>query len=400
MSASGKSSNSWQFRYEFFLSQFQKKFDPSVNPNSFASTLPTRNITLDNRVEAKWTIKDAKIIIRPEWTVVKNDFENQNSNTMGKLDLTNLFWEQKWNRNLTSTFGLDVYQWGPGELFNPSNCFFRFNPQQQSYTYVEKGQALIRFNRSFSKDLNLIVMVQPISNHEEFWLNDYAFKPQGMLNLEFKKRGTRNSLGFLTGIEGQGNSFIGEYGGYGFSNGISVYFDSKSSLGLKYYKPELAGTSYDMTITDTEPKIWTHLSLAGFRYEGDIDFRIEYVNNSAGLDTANYKNAISSISFLTSPNFISNTQKFFHSGLNFISKNYFYASLRYPDPFGIKNFNVYMRRFMSQFDQSAMSQFELDKSVSDRATAFFSYANFTGPDGSELRLFDQWRILGGFKMTF
>ena len=400
LGASGKSPSSWQFRYEILLSQFQKKFDPTVNPNSFAFFLPTRNVTLDNRFEAKWIVNNAKIIVRPEWTIVRNDYENQNSNTYGKLDLTNLFWEQKWNRNLFSTFGLDVYQWGPGELFNPSNCFFRFNSQQQSYTYVEKGQALLRFNRTFSKQLNLIVIVQPISNHEEYWLYDYAFKPQATVKIEFKKRGTRNSLGFLTGVEGQGSPFIGEYGGYGFNGGVSIYFDSKSSLGLKYYKPELVGTTYDMTISESEPKAWTHLSLVGIRYEGDLDLRFEYINNSAGLDTSHYNNALASISYSLSPNFVSNTQKFFHSGLNFLSKNYFYVSLRYPEPFSIKNFNAYLRRFTSQLDQSAMSQFEFDKSISDRATAFFSYSNFTGPDNSELRLFDQWRVLGGFKVTF
>jgi hypothetical protein len=393
---------SWAFESYFFGEQVDLA-ESTPNPGNAVFGSAQTVLTLDNRLNLKWLINDAKIILRPRWTIAQTRAKNETTQetktrTQGELDLTDAFYEQTWNRRFSSTVGLQVYQWGPGEIFNPSNPFFRFNNQQTAFAFKEKGKVLARFNYSIGMEHSLVLIGEPVSNNEPHWMSERKFKPQAALKFERNWKNTRNYYGLVGGMEGEQNPFAGEYAHYEFTEGLSAYFDAKHSHQLLYYGPALnALGSYDMVLRGEEAKVWSHLALVGFRYEGNVDFRIEYLHNSLGYKKEDFDNAILSASTFFNPNYVQNINRFALSGLNLLSQNYLYASLRIMDPWKWRDFNFYLRTLNSMLDKSGLVQTEFDKSVGDSFTAFGNYTVFSGAKNTEFRLFNDWRILLGIK---
>jgi len=398
--------NELQWTFESFLfGEQQKTSDSQLNPGNAVFQQPHMTHTLDNRLEIKWLINDAKVIARPRWILTQNRIKNEltemeKTTEQGRLDLSDAFVEQVLNRKLSVTGGLQVYQWGPGELFNPSNPFFRFNNRQQTFTFKEKGKVLARLNYSFDMERSLILITEPISNRETFWIEGYEFKSQAALKFERNWQNTRNYYGLLGGIEAQQNPFVGEYVHYEMKPGFSVYLDAKHGYELPYYGPTPnAFGSFDMELRGEKNREWSHLALLGFRYEGNVDFRLEYLHNSAGYNQADYNAAIESASNFFTVKYGQNAARFALSGLNLMTQNYLYLSLRVMEPGKLRDFNFYLRTLNSVLDQSGLVQAEFDKGIGDSFIGFGSYTLFSGKKNSEFRLLDDWKAQIGLKYT-
>lgn len=175
--AMAKRPDEWSFAFESFLYGEQDDLAESTpNPGNAIFQQPQTLLTLDNRLNIKWLKNDGKLIARPRWTLYQHRTKNETTQetktkSQGKLDLTDAFWEQSWNPRFSTTAGLQVYQWGPGELFNPSNPFFRFNNQQTAYAFKEKGKSLLRFNYSIGMERSILFIVEPVSNNEPHWID-------------------------------------------------------------------------------------------------------------------------------------------------------------------------------------------------------------------------------------
>jgi hypothetical protein len=399
--------NEWDFNFESYLYGEQRELsNSSINPKNAVLQLPESSATWDNRLQARWLINDGKVILRPRWIgtsdKVHNDLEKKDQNSArGKWDLTDAFWEQSWNHSNSSTIGLQVYQWGPGELFNTSNPFFRFNIQQQTYTYKEKGQVLLRWNYSFSQETSLVLIAEPVSNNEPFYMMEKEFEPQAAIKLEKNWKGTRNYIGGVAGMEAQQNPFFGEYAHYEWLPGYSIYVDAKHSYELAYYGPTKlpTPTGYDMQLYGEDSGDWSHLALAGLRYEGDFDLRFEYLYNSLGYTEEEFKAAVQSASNIFSPNYAQNISRFLFSGLNLRTQHYAYFSLRVTEPFQMKDWTFSLRNLNSLTDQSGLVQGEFDTSIGGSLTIFGSYTYFFGDMNSEFCLLNDWATQLGLKYS-
>jgi hypothetical protein len=282
-------------------------------------------------------------------------------------------------------------------VFNASNPFFRFQKDQQTFAFKEKGKVLARSNYTISPTQNLVIITEPISNNEPYWMTERNFKPQAALKYEYNPRNTRNYIGLVGGTEHQGNPFIGDYAQYEFSQGWSLFLDAKHSFGYEYFYPKRNGSgNYDFVSTADEDKQWSHIVVGGFRYEGNFDLRIEAIHNSAGYDRDNWEAAMSSISNFMTTNYTQNIHRFSNAGLNLFTQNYLYASLRVADPFSTSDMNLFLRTFNALTDNSGLVQFEFDFSSGDYMTWFGSYTTFHGKENSEFTLTDKWRAqIGG-----
>ncbi len=405
-SALAAKTNEVRWTYEsYFFGEQQKIADSIVNPGNAVFAQPQQMLTLDNRVEMKWLINDAKVIARPRWIFtqdqVKNEFSGEEkSSTQGRLDMMDAFVEQTMSRKLSATVGLQVYQWGPGELFNVSNPFFRFNNRQQTFTYKEKGHALVRFNYSFNIEKSLVLIAEPVSNREAFWMSEKEFKPQAAIKYERTWKNTRNYYGLLLGSEAQENTFVGEYAQYEFKPGFTVYVDAKHTYDLAHYGPKDNGFgAYDMELVGENEKLWSHMALAGFRYEGDVDFRIEVLHNSAGYTKSEFDNATLSAANYLNPKYAQNVTRYVYSGLNFPTQNYLYLSLRVMEPGSWRDFNFYLRTLNSVTDESGLVQTEFDKGLGNSFVVYASYTFFMGRENTEFRLLDNWKALAGLKFS-
>ncbi|AZZ35913.1 hypothetical protein CIK05_03595 [Bdellovibrio sp. qaytius] len=386
--------NEFSFSYEAYLFGEQRGFADSVlNPGNAIFKVPDTTGVLDQRAELKWAINDAKIIFRPRIVSYKNDEKSDTD-----VNLTDAFYEQYITDRIFSTVGLQVYQWGPAEIMNPSNPFFHFNTNQRSLVYKEKGKALLRLNWNAKSDDSFVFIVEPVSNNETHWIAEEKFKPQFAAKFDTSWSGTRNFLGLAMGIPDNADFFIGEYFQYEFTEGFSIYADAKHSVNAFFYAPETQAGFLRMLPSPQDGVVST-LAVGGLRYEDTFDARLEYVYNSAGYDQKTFDNALIASSKLT-PFLVENLTRFQLSGLELISQNYIYFSIRKTDPFDIKDLSLFFRSLTSLMDNSGVEQFEFDKSVLDWMNVFGQYSAYRGEQDSEFKLIDDWKASFGIKAIY
>lgn len=376
----------FSFRYEGYL--FVDKY------KSMSNDLQT--ITFDQRAELKWLISDAKIILRPR-LVAYAEVDGASSDSDADFNLTDAFYEQQVTEQTFTTVGLQVYQWGPAELINPSNPFFHFNNNQRSLVYKEKGKVLLRLNWNISEN-NLVFIVEPVSNNEQHWIVDEKFKPQVAAKFEKSWMSTRNFLGVVIGIPDNADFFIGEYFQYEVFDGLTFYVDSKHTMNTFVYTPQ-----EDMTFLRMLPhqnsKEFSTLAVTGARYEDEFDVRLEYIYNSLGYDQDTFDDVLIATSTL-SPYLAENIARFQQTGLELLTQNYLYFSLRKTEPFAIKDLSLYFRSLTSLMDNSGVEQFEFDKSVLDWANVFGQYSVYRGDQNSEFKLLGDWKASLGVKAIY
>lgn len=392
------------FSYEAYLFGEQRDYaDSIINLGNEVLNIPEMGVFLDQRAEFKWLINDAKIIFRPRLVSYQQNYKTETtlkneSKSDTDANLTDAFYEQYITDRIFTTVGLQVYQWGPAEILNPSNPFFHFNTDQRSLVYKEKGKALLRLNWNAKSDYNFVFMVEPVSNNEAHWIAEEKFKPQFAGKFETAWTGTRNFLGMAFGIPDNANFFVGEYFQYEFTEGISIYADAKHSVNNLFYEPQAEGAFQRMLPSDRDGEMST-LAVAGFRYEDNFDARLEYIYNSAGYDQKKFDLALIASSQL-SPYLVDNIKRFQKSGLELLSQNYLYFSLRKTDPFEIKDLSLFFRSLTSLMDRSGVEQFEFDKSVLDWMNIFGQYSAFRGEQDSEFKLLDDWKASIGLKAIY
>lgn len=396
--------NEFNFSYEAYLFAEQRAYADSVlNPGNEIFLTPETSALLDQRAELKWTINDAKIIFRPRILSYQQNYKTEltlknASQEDTDLNLTDAFYEQYITGRIFTTIGLQVYQWGPAEILNPSNPFFHFNSNQRSLVYKEKGKALLRLNWNTKSDNSFVFIVEPVSNNETYWIADQKFKPQFAAKFDTAWTGTRNFLGLVMGIPDNADFFIGEYFQYELSEGFSVYADAKHSLNNFFYSPKTEGAFIRMVENPDDGQIST-LLVTGLRYEDYFDARFEYIHNTLGYDQETFDQGLIGGS-QASPYVLENLKHFQASGLDLLTKNYIYFSLRKADPFEIKDLSLFFRSFTSMMDSSGVEQFEFDKAVLDWANIFGQYSAFRGDQDTEFKLLDEWKASLGVKVIY
>lgn len=377
------------YNYEgYAFAESQRGYNNSI---SYEATL-----NLDQRAELKWVYSDAKFIFRPRLIAYADN--KQSSTYEVNFNITDAFYEKYISDHVFTTVGLQVYQWGPAESINPSNPFFHFNSNQRSLIYKEKGKVLLRLNLNLESQDNFVLIVEPISNNETYWIAEKKFKPQIAGKFDISWPGTRNFLGIVLGIPDNADFFIAEYFQYEFKEGLSVYADAKHSVNTFSYQPKSEGIFFQMQPMNQTDYMST-LSVVGLRYEDEFDARLEYVYNSAGYEKKKFKNALVAISQV-SPYLVENLARFQASGLELLGQNYLYFSIRKTDPFKIKDFSIYFRSMTSLMDHSGVEQFEFDKSVLDWMNVFGQYSAFRGSKDTEFKLSDNWKASLGVKAIY
>lgn len=392
------------FSYEGYLFGEQRDYADSVlNLGNEILHIPETSVFLDQRAEFKWTINDAKIILRPRMVSYQQNYKTETtlkneSQSDSDFNLTDAFYEQYITERVFTTVGLQVYQWGPAEVLNPSNPFFHFNTNQKSLIYKEKGKALLRLNWNSNAGDSFVFMVEPVSNNETHWIAEEKFKPQFAGKFDISWTGTRNFLGIALGIPDNADFFIGEYFQYEFTEGFSIYADAKHSVNTFFYAPETDGVFQRMLPSPQDGEVST-LSVAGLRYEDIFDARLEYIYNSVGYDQKTFDKALIASSQL-SPYLVQNLMRFQLSGLELLTQNYIYFSLRKTDPFEIRDLSLYFRSLTSLMDNSGVEQFEFEKSVLDWMNVFGQYSAYRGEQDSEFKLVDDWKVSLGVKAIY
>jgi hypothetical protein len=295
------------------------------------------------------------------------------------------------------TIGLQNYQWGPAEMFSPTNPIFRFLSDQRSLFFLQRGRNLVRWNWTLSNSWNLVTMVEVSKNGVDLPREHQHFAPNGLLKIERSFEKSDNYIGLVGGITPMQEPFVGEYGAYSLSDETSVYLDVRHQYQThNFYPGENPSDPYLQKFKDSDQVF--HLGTVGIRHEARVDFRLEYIYNGLGLDRSDWKKAQASLQTL-SPLLPQNFKSFIFSGRDVNQQHYGYASVRIPDLGDKNSYTVFLRHFRSLQDQSSYTQIQMDRETGESFNIYAEAAANQGHQNEDFTLFILSEISLGFRWS-
>lgn len=376
----------------------------NLNPENNILKNPKQESQIDIRQDYRLSNPDSyKFIIRPRFIISYKQYEvdkKNSSSTIGKWDLSDLFLENQILDNLKLVTGLQVYQWGPGEFFNPTNPIYKTNAGQKNSYFKEKGKVLTRLNYDPNDKWNLVFLTEFLNNNESSFMADTSFEKKYLIKVETNELSSNNYAGLVVGQVENSEFFLGEYASFNFFDSYSFYFDIKHPKGNKSYRPEMnLSNNYDMELSDTshQNQLLTFANV-GIRYEGRFDLRAEFIHQSFGFSYNEFQQAKSSTQSFSSK-LENNIKRFYKTGLDFYGKNYLYFSLRLSD-LGIKNdTSLYLRNLNSLMDNSKSLQLSAEKNAFDSIVFNIDINYNLGDKDSELMLQSESSFFIGLKWS-
>ncbi len=404
----------FSFSNETYLAaRTNPKSSTTINSDNRTFQLTTNDTSVDLRPELKITFNnrfanDSKLILRPRWilktenTAYNSPDESKNT-SQGNLQLSDLYLENIWSDQIKTTSGLQVYQWGPAELLNPSNPLFHFNNNQKSAFFKEKGQVLLRVNIDYNRNWSQVFIIEPISNNEPAWIatnttdnTSENFYPKGLLRTEWNSSQGLNSASLVFGKEERQKNFLGETITYSPLEGVSVYLDAKQDESPLAFVPTVNNYGGDSLGSNTQSSL-SQLAIYGIRLEdSNYDLRLEVVDNQAGWDKNQWTRVVKLLK-TASPDLALNYSCFAKSGLELFSQRYYYFSLRLPNLGKKQDKNLAFRYLLSDLDGSSSLQTSLDWNASDSLTGFFEAVIPFGSTETDLNFTGQSTYLLGLK---
>ncbi len=396
------------YRFDIYGSSTYRTWndDSPFNPNNVLGA-PTWTHTLELRPDFQFNLTEKhSLVLRSRHFLqsFETDFtkpDRKRSTQDEDSDLSDLFFSSTWSDSFGTTIGLQNYQWGPAEIFSPSNPFFHFNTNQRSFFFKEKGRALVRANWNPDPNSNRWSIVgthEPIDNNTRFWTADRDFDPRSALKVEYQFENPANAFAFIGGQGEKQRGFIGEYFTWSWTEGISLYGDMQHRQGRANYLPKRnAFGAYDLVEAD-DGRVHT-LAVLGFRWEGRVDFRQEFILNEAGYDSDEWKQVRKSATTL-SPNLLKNVGRFAEPGLEFRTQTYSYTSLRIPDLGASKMASVGVRWLSSLEHYSSVLQLNYEYNWNDHLVISLEGLQFMGSDNSEFKIVDDQQASVGFRWSY
>lgn len=284
----------------------------------------------------------------------------------------------QWNLadSLFTVYGIQNFQWGPAESFNPSNGIFRETAQQRTLTHQSRGKHLLRFNYSWTPQINTIFLAELSDNSGDTpFLADVEFRHKMLQKTELNWNSGSDYVGIVIGGEDSLSPYFGEYFNLSISDGLSLYGDGKHQRGSESWYPTEDTSTSLVTLEQTHHRSHELLSsgVLGLRYafENGSDLRYEMISYTPGYSEQDQ------LIFLRGllPSSIAQMQKtstWIHRvdglGLEFPGQKFSYLSLRVPDFFRVSNWNLMARAMRSHTDQSYQCYLSTDWTMGPAGT--------------------------------
>lgn len=346
-----------------------------------------------------------KLVLRARWEAMTLDrytgvAADREKYSKGRIDLTDAYLESQWGDVVSTTMGLQVYQWGPSELLNPSNPFYHFKSQQKSAFFKEKGVVLLRMNHIGSA-MSSSWLIEPLDNNERSWQVGKEFGSKAVGRFEWASQDDSSQyLGVVIGaLEGGDQLFLGQYFNLSLREGWALYADAHEIDGASRYNVHKDPTTgFDELYLEQDARgQFQVLGDVGIRYEGDVDFRFEWIHNSAGFSKDDFGRARIGTQTL-SPFLATNISRFLASGRELLTKNYQYLSLR-KNLTGSVDQVLSLRVVRAENDSTLVSGWAYERSLADAWTLLVEVSLWSGDPDGELTSGQKWKLLSGCKWT-
>lgn len=399
---------SFDFRLDSFaFGQYRELAGSVINPGNNVLKIPTASGLIDLRPEFRAGIYDDRVraTVRPRLIAQYDSVETitpetkTDSETEVTIDLTDAYIETRITDSVRLTAGLEVYQWGPSELYNASNPLFHLRTASRSAFFKEKGEVLVRLGFDATPNWNTMLIANPVSNNEPSWRSgDTDFNANCLIKSEITAENPANYIGLVGGVQPDARPFFGEYFNYGWESGFSVYLDSRHPIGRKRFTPTLDPLFNIELASDEDSSTIETLGILGVRWEGAADIRLEYLYNSQGYSLDEFELALDSLRAI-SIYLPTNYARFLQPGLELLGQHILYFSVRVSDIGPSDDASVFLRSLFSLQDNSATLQLATEKPLSDSLVLNIE-GNFAfGEENSEFTLVDRAQGIIGIKWT-
>ncbi|MBK7844579.1 MAG: hypothetical protein IPJ71_12955 [Bdellovibrionales bacterium] len=331
--------------------------------NSFK--IPSQILESQLREDVRAYYLNFVVILRPTLSLSRKSQAEGPDLTTKANSTTLMRWNEafvQWNLSdsFFTVYGIQNFQWGPAESFNPSNGIFRETAQQRTLTHQSRGKHLLRFNYSWTPQINTIFLAELSDNSGDApFLTDVEFRHKMLQKTELNWNSGSDYVGIVVGGEDSLSPYFGEYFNLSISDGLSLYGDGKHQRGSEsWYPTEDANTSL-VSLEQTHHGSHELLSsgVLGLRYafENGSDLRYEMITYSPGYNEQDHLIFLRGL-LASSGSQMQRTSTWIHRvdglGMEFPGQKFSYLSLRAPDFFGVSNWNLMARAIRSHTDLS------------------------------------------------
>lgn len=408
-SSSGFSQSENTYRLEVFGAASHQEWNQKsvFNPTNRNLEVPSDALSIEIRPDLEFHFGEQNSLVlrtRHFGRILRSEFKQPDEEkfiTDDPDDIANFFLSTNWNDQVSTTIGLQNYQWGPAEIFSPSNPFYHFLDNQRSFFFIEKGRFILRANWNPDPDSNhwsVVGMYEPVNNRVRFWTAEKDFTPRSAVKVEYQFENPANSVAFVGGQTDDQRGYIGEYFNWSPVEGQSFYGDLKHQKGRTNWTPETNQFGFVDFVNPQDDRVMT-LAVFGYRWEGRVDFRQEFIWNEAGFSREEWKQARIAATTL-SPNTVTNARRFAAPGLEFRTKSYSYTSLRIPDLGRSKKAAAAVRWLAALEHDSSALQLNYEYNLSDNTVVTAELLYFLGDANNEFRLVSDSQSSIGFRWSY
>ncbi len=291
------------------------------------------------------------------------------------------------DERLEVAYGLQNFQWGPGELLSPSNRIFHETGFARDPLYVVRGRHLARVNLSAGSAWSAVLLAEVAANDDAPFVAGEPFEPKAEVKLEWTSPRGGPYAALVAGAGQRSRGFFGEYASVPVTDGLSVYADAVHQAGSRAWYPVADGAGGAAFAQRATGAGLRTLALGGVRYTfaDGADVRLEYVLDEAGWTTSELalaeRAAAGAAGAPPSPGAVA---AFVDPGFELVGRQHAYVSLRLPDLPPGERLAVQARYLAALEDGSGAAFVTASLDATDSAVIFASAIATHGTDRGAL----------------
>lgn len=278
---------------------------------------------------------------------------------------------------LALSWGLQNFQWGPGELSSPSNRLFHESGLLRDPLYLVQGKHLVRVNLSSGKELSAVALVELSEVEAQPFVAREDFAPSAHVKLEYAEA----SGSWLVGVTGFGAveqvPGFGEYAQVQVNDTLALYLDASHVHEPVAWVP--GESAFTRVEADDDLGLFTTALLgARLSFESGAEARVEVLYNQAGWDEDDFEDAAALVLRT------GDLEPWLAPGFELIGQRFVFVSMRMPELPPMKKVTVMPRVLVSATDGSAAAFVTVSAEAGDSTTAFLSAFGTLGDPHDEL----------------
>ncbi|MCA9515291.1 MAG: hypothetical protein KC635_10140 [Myxococcales bacterium] len=360
--------------------------DTAANPDNAVLRLETLSLDTELRPRLKLELGDLTAVARPrfiaafgltraggDWGELARDAD---------VAVSEAFLSYRFSDAIALTYGLQVFDWGPGELLSPSNRLFHEVAFLKDPLWLVPGHHLLRLNASAGKSITAVLLVElGAGDHPEAFRYGEAHDDKALLKLEYMAEDGGAWIGATVGAGVHTDPFWGLYAAAWLGDSVMLYLDAAETAGSDAWYPAADAPAFTQRERASE-RVRT-LALVGARYafEQGADLRLEALLDDAGWTEAEMRRGAATVAAAPTADRVG---PWLLPGLELLGRAYLHLALRVPQLPPGDDLTLQVRALASLTDGSLAGFLGLSWEVSD-ATALFASALVTsGRDDAEL----------------